>query len=75
MTVKAHPDIRKLNREGPPPKGCRHLAYSVTRNAGSSGGYHAAYLLNGNWNMSTKYFPTERAAFQHILDMLYYGDE
>lgn len=66
-----HPDIKKLNQEDPPPKGCRHPAYEVT---GSGNRWNASYLNGGKWHMSVKTFPSDVAAYRHILDTLYYGD-
>lgn len=71
-----HKDIRKLNKEDPPPKGYRHPAYEVTPARGSRiGEFTVAYLNDGKWNMPVRSFPTERAAFSFILDQLYYGDD
>jgi hypothetical protein len=66
-----HKDIKKLNRQDPPPKGYRHPAYEVT---GGDNSWHVSYLNDGNWNMSVKMFPSEAAAYRYILNILYYGE-
>ena len=66
-----HKDIKKLNKQDPPPKGCRHPGYEVTRMGNK---WVVAYLNNGAWNMPVRKFPSEVAAYMFILDVLYYGD-
>lgn len=66
-----HPDIKKLNKQDPPPKGCRHPAYEVT---GSGTRWNVAYLNKGSWNMCTETFRSEGAAYRYILDVLYYEE-
>lgn len=74
-----HPDIKRLNKEDPPPKGFRHPAYEVTNNGGCSchgkAEWSVSFLNDGTWNMSTITFATEAAAYRHILDILYYGED
>lgn len=67
-----HKDIKKLNKLQPPPEGYRHPAYEVT---GRDNAWHASYLNGGNWIQSVETFPSEAAAFRHILDVLYYGEK
>lgn len=64
-----HPDIKKLNKQDPPPKGYMHPAYEVTGNGNK---WHASYLNGGKWNMSVRTFPSEGSAYRYILDILYY---
>jgi len=66
-----HKDIKKLNKQDPPPEGCVHPAYEVT---GSGNSWYVSYLNGGKWNMSIRTFPSEAAAYRHILDILYYGE-
>lgn len=66
-----HKDIKKLNKQDPPPKGCRHPAYEVT---GRGNEWSVAYLNSGLWNMPIRTFPSEGAAYRYILDVLYYEE-
>jgi hypothetical protein len=66
-----HKDVKNLNKQDPPPKGYRHPAYAVT---GSGNSWHASYLNGGTWNMCVRTFPSEVAAYQYILDILYYDE-
>lgn len=66
-----HKDIKKLNKEDPPPEGYCHPAYEVT---GRGNSWHVSYLNDGKWNMSVETFPSEATAYRHILDILYYGE-
>ncbi len=79
---RIHPDIKKLNKKDPPPKGHKHPTYEVSMPTNalregeySVGEYSVAYLNNGKWNMPVRMFKTEREAFSFILDKLYYGDD
>ena len=67
-----HLDIKRLNKEDPPPKGCKHPAYEVM---GRNDYWTIGYLHNGVWNMPIRTFKSEANALCFVLDILYYGDE
>lgn len=66
-----HPDIKKLNKDDPPPPGCRHPAYEVT---GKGNCWYVSYINEGKWLQPVRSFPNESSAYRYILDVLYYGE-
>lgn len=59
-----HPDIKRLNKQEPHPKGYNHPAYQLS---GSGNSWSILYLDDGNWNMPIRSFTSKELALCYVL--------